>query len=90
MPALVLLLSVELLNRALKRRHVETRNETAETTETAEETGRGVTLSLVSGNSRPVRKPTAEQRMWAYYQSERVKGRAPTGAELDRIAGTNN
>jgi hypothetical protein len=28
--------------------------------------------------------------MWAYYVTERAKGRTPTGAELDRIAGTNN
>lgn len=26
----------------------------------------------------------------AYYQTERAKGRTPTGAELDQIAGTNN
>lgn len=28
--------------------------------------------------------------MRAYYVTERSKGRAPTGTELDRIAGTNN
>lgn len=28
--------------------------------------------------------------MWAYYVTERAKSRTPTGAELDRIAGTNN
>jgi hypothetical protein len=28
--------------------------------------------------------------MWAHYQRERAAGRTPTGAELDRIAGTNN
>ena len=28
--------------------------------------------------------------MWAYYQRERAQGRTPTGAELDRVAGTNN
>jgi Protein of unknown function (DUF2637) len=33
---------------------------------------------------------TAEQRMWAPYQHERAAGRTPTGADLDRIAGTNN
>ncbi|GDY32909.1 DUF2637 domain-containing protein [Gandjariella thermophila] len=94
-PPLALLLSVELLNRALKRRHAETtnetRNETTETRETGDETERPVTLSLVSGQSRQEQaEPTAEQRMWAYYQTERTKGRTPTGAELDRIAGTNN
>jgi len=33
---------------------------------------------------------TAEQRMWAHYQHERAAGRTPTGADLDRVAGTNN
>lgn len=33
---------------------------------------------------------TAEQRMWAHYQHERATGRTLTGAELDRIAGTDN
>jgi hypothetical protein len=32
---------------------------------------------------------TAEQRMWEHYQRQRATGRTPTGAELDRIAGTN-
>ncbi len=90
-PPLALLLSVELLNRALKRRHAETTNETRnETTETGDGTERPVRLSLVSGQSRQQTQPTAEQRMWAYYQTEWTKGRTPTGAELDRIAGTNN
>jgi hypothetical protein len=34
--------------------------------------------------------PTAEQVMWSHYQRERAAGRTPTGAELDRVAGTNN
>jgi hypothetical protein len=32
----------------------------------------------------------AEDVMWAHFQSERSRGRTPTGAELDRVAGTNN
>jgi hypothetical protein len=28
--------------------------------------------------------------MWAHYQHEHAAGRTPTGADLDRIAGTNN
>lgn len=88
-PPLALLLAVELLNRALKRHRAETATETAETGETGGETGPVVRLAEVSAASRPV-EPTAEQRMWAYYVTERSKGRTPTGAELDRIAGTNN
>ncbi len=93
-PPLALLLAVELLNRALKRHRAETASgtstETGETSETDEETARVVRLAVVSGESRPPTEPTAEQRMWAYYATERSKGRTPTGAELDRIAGTNN
>lgn len=32
----------------------------------------------------------AENAMWRYYEQQRALGRTPTGAELDRIAGTNN
>lgn len=28
--------------------------------------------------------------MWTFFQTERSQGRTLTGAELDRIAGTNN
>lgn len=93
-PPLALLLAVELLNRALKRHRAETisenANETNETGEIGSETARVVRLGVVSGESRPPAEPTAEQKMWAYYVIERAKGRTPTGAELDRIAGTNN
>jgi hypothetical protein len=33
---------------------------------------------------------SAEERMWAFYLEEQAAGRTPTGAELDRVAGTNN
>jgi hypothetical protein len=32
----------------------------------------------------------AEQLMWRHFQDERNRGNTPTGAELDRVAGTNN
>ena len=84
-PPLALLLAVELLNHALKRHRAETTSDTStETTET-DETG-----SVASDEARPHVEPTAEQRMWAFYVTEQAKGRVPTGAELDRIAGTNN
>ncbi|CAM3806214.1 DUF2637 domain-containing protein [Kibdelosporangium persicum] len=93
-PPLALLLAVELLNRALKRHRAETTTETAietsETGETGDETASVVRLAVVSEESRSPTEPTAEQRMWAYYVTERSKGRSPSGAELDRIAGTNN
>lgn len=96
-PPLALLLAVELLNRALKRHHAETGSETNtetietnETTETGDETASVVRLSVFSDKTRAPTQPTAEQRMWAYFVTERSKGRTPTGAELDRIAQTNN
>ncbi|GAA5151716.1 DUF2637 domain-containing protein [Pseudonocardia eucalypti] len=100
-PPLALLLAVELLNRALKRHraetlHGETKADQAETAEpagetdtlaeTSNETGRVVSLS--AGLAR--RETTAERRMWDYYQAQRAQGRTPTGAELDRLAKTNN
>ncbi|CAL9669139.1 hypothetical protein SUDANB95_07358 [Actinosynnema sp. ALI-1.44] len=90
-PPLALLLAVELLNRALKRHRAETTGETStETGETGDETRSVVRLAVGSDETRPPAEPTAEQRMWAYYMTVRAKGRTPTGAELDRIAGTNN
>jgi hypothetical protein len=96
-PPLALLLAVELLNRALKRHRAETRpgtadetSETDETTETTQETAPAAYGAPVPAASRASAGLTAEQRMRAYYLSEQAKGRTPTGAELDRVAGTNN
>lgn len=61
-----------------------------ETSETSGETGPPVRAVDVSQESYTPEPPTAEQKMWAYYQDECAKGRTPTGAELDRIVGTNN
>jgi hypothetical protein len=96
-PPLALLLAVELLNRALKRHHTETAEtvdettiETSETDETTEPAAPAVRLAPVPAWSGSPAELTAEQRMWEYYRSERSQGRTPTGAELDRVAGTNN
>lgn len=89
-PPLALLLAVELLNRALKRHRAETASEVGETSETRSDTGQVVHLAVIPEQSQPPVEPTAEQRMWAYYLTESSKGRKPTGAELDRVAGTNN
>ncbi|MGI8307065.1 DUF2637 domain-containing protein [Saccharopolyspora hattusasensis] len=75
----------------LKRRHAETTTETgSETGETANETEPIPRLRVVSDQRKPRTEPTAEERMWAFYVTERSKGRTPTGAELDRIAATKN
>ncbi|GDY33622.1 hypothetical protein GTS_52550 [Gandjariella thermophila] len=89
-PPLALLLAVELLNRALKRHRAETANETGNETTETDETVPVARLAVVSDESRPPAEPTAEQRMWAYLQTEWAKGRRPTGAELDRVFATNN
>jgi hypothetical protein len=99
-PPLVLLLAVELLNGALKQRSRETGSETASAgsetsiqtlvTGTDNETLRPVQPIMVSPSSLEDSERTAEERMWEYYVSERACGRTPTGAELDRVAGTHN
>lgn len=82
-PPLALLLAVELLNRALKRHRAETgcetTAETAEHGETDSEAEPVVSLAVVPPASRAPEESTAEQRMWAHYQTERAKGRTPTG-----------
>jgi uncharacterized protein DUF2637 len=64
----------------------ETPSRTGETTADA---NIGPSLAIVSATSAR-RELTAEQRMWVYYKAQRARGRTPSGAELDRFAGTNN
>lgn len=93
-PPLALLLAVELLNRALKR-HRADRCLRVET----EVGGKGepVEQAVVTPRSDetdpepvPDLEESAERRMWAFYVEEQAAGRTPTGADLDRVAGTNN
>lgn len=81
-PPLALLLAVELLNGALKRHQstVKPREGDDASSVTA---ARPASAMRLDGQ-------TAEQRMWQYYRDERASGRTPTGADLDRMAGTNN
>ncbi|WP_206790247.1 DUF2637 domain-containing protein [Amycolatopsis sp. MtRt-6] len=92
-PPLALLLAVELLNRALKRH----RNGKQRADSDPNEAGQIAVLSERSPVLAPVNTGTlsspaesAEERMWAFYVAERAAGRTPTGADLDRVAGTNN
>lgn len=99
-PPLALLLAVELVLHARRRdgagqttareTRVQSRTESiGETTEThALETH-------ANGDARryprhDAERPTATEVMWAHYERELAAGRVPTGAELDRVAGTNN
>ncbi|MGW3993179.1 DUF2637 domain-containing protein [Amycolatopsis sp. NPDC004772] len=93
-PPLALLLAVELLNRALKRHRADGR--TLRPREVDADGGvperEVVQLCSVEDDVEPVSdlEVSAEQRMWAFYVEEQAAGRSPTGADLDRVAGTNN
>ena len=86
-PPVALLLAVELL--AHQPRHRE-RIETENADERGTETEAVISLAPIREEPGPDRKPIAEDVMWTHYQQEIVRGRIPTGAELDRVAGTNN
>jgi hypothetical protein len=58
--------------------------------ESDDETAQVIALAGVSPHRGSAAEPTAQEVMWAYFQREEARGRTPTGAELDRIAGTNN
>jgi len=69
----------------------------AESTESAvapegsrEESEPVITLARPTNDPRRNGKPNAEAIMWAHFERERAAGRTPTGAELDRVAKTNN
>lgn len=79
-PPVALLLAVELL---AHRRREQTEN-ASESTETV------IALAPTPDDAGRMRKPTAEALMWEHYHRELARGRRPNGAELDRVAGTNN
>lgn len=85
-PPVALLLAAELLTHHPHRREPTETPPATSTPEPGPETEPAVPLREVS----PPAKPPAEQLMWKHYQREQSCGRIPTGAELDRIAGTNN
>jgi hypothetical protein len=58
-----------------------THREKVSTPETATETAE---------TARKPQRITAEEVMWQHFQREYGQGRMPTGAELDRVAGTHN
>ncbi|GAA3551093.1 DUF2637 domain-containing protein [Amycolatopsis ultiminotia] len=96
-PPVALLFAVELLNRALKQQSVETCSEIVserDETEAALDGGEGETESVdrgvVSDGLGGDGALTAEQRMWIHYTEQSSVGRSPSGAELDRVAGTHN
>jgi len=86
-PPVALLLAVELLaHRAGPDPHPDRNPQQAAERADADDARRW----LANGAPSAAAADTAEQRMWTHYQRERAAGRTPTGADLDRIAGTNN
>jgi hypothetical protein len=93
-PPLALLLAVELLNRALKRHRGDNRESSSESMDAWSKPVVQAMEVPCSGvqeadASLPV-EGSAERQMWAFYLEEQAVGRTPTGADLDRVAGTNN
>jgi len=64
--------------------------ETLDACDTADESEPVITLAGRTNGTRRDDGRKAEEIMWIYLQRERASGRMPTGAELDRVAGTNN
>jgi hypothetical protein len=82
-PPVSLLLAVELLGHHHRpRQHIAAAQTSAAPIDTACENE--------TVPARQHRVPRAELVMWAHFQREQDRGRIPTGAELDRVAGTNN
>lgn len=80
-PPVALLLAVELLTERTARSK-------QDETETVGESH--VEAGLAEPEDETRRPARAEALMWEYFQNEFSQGRTPTGAELDRVAGTNN
>jgi hypothetical protein len=76
-PPVALLLAVELLAHAPHHRD-QTESETADD------------LAPVGDPDETGQPQSAENVMWEHFQGELSRGRTPSGAELDRVAGTNN
>lgn len=94
-PPVALLLAVELLgHRPSRREPIETElPESATNRDSETGCGSGVvtTPSVVSQTVQPsTERSTAQEIMWEYFLRVQAGGRIPTGAELDRAAGTNN
>ncbi|TDV41695.1 DUF2637 domain-containing protein [Actinophytocola oryzae] len=104
-PPVALLLAVELLAHGPRsREHTENEHAASETggvasievrdgeteNESGGETAQVINLAGVSSHHGSAVEPTAQEVMWEHYLREQALGRIPTGAELDRVAGTNN
>jgi hypothetical protein len=93
-PPVALLLAAELLtHHPQPREHTETEPAASQQKphrETSNETGNQTKPAVVSKEVCEPAKPPAEHVMWEHFRREQARGRTPSGAELDRVAGTNN
>lgn len=99
-PPVALLLAVELLAHRSDRVVTETAPTRGETglaapmddrdTDIGSERGTVVAVAEVSPSTDRPGGSSAQEIMWAHVQREQARGRTPSGAELDRVAGTNN
>jgi hypothetical protein len=93
-PPVALLLAAELLTHHPRpREQTETQPAAAKQApdrETGNETGKQTEHAVTPTAAAKPDKPPAEHIMWEHFTREQARGRTPTGAELDRVAGTNN
>jgi hypothetical protein len=98
-PPVALLLAVELFGHRPSRREPSETELSKSATGRDRETGGGsgavIIPSAVSqiaqtSTSTSTEQPTAQEIMWEHFLHVQAGGRTPTGAELDRAAGTNN
>jgi hypothetical protein len=95
-PPVALLLSVELLAHTRPATRHDTERDDVAAGRDVGETDRDVPGPAaapgepVSTNPAATRRGQAQQVMWRYYQAARAAGRDPSGAELDRVAGTRD
>lgn len=59
-------------------------------TESDDETAQVITLACVSPHSETEGEPAGQEIIWTHFRREQAHGRTQTGAELDRVADTNN
>jgi hypothetical protein len=89
-PPVALLLAAELLTHHPRPREQTETEPAVSRQEPAPETGNETEHAIAPQEVSKPAKPPAEQTMWEHFRREQACGRTPTGAELDRVAGTNN
>jgi hypothetical protein len=89
-PPVALLLAAELLTHHPPQKEQPETEPAASTWERNRESGTETKHAVTPHEVPQSTKPPAEHTMWEHFRREQAHGRTPTGAELDRVAGTNN